>query len=137
METNLEESDRHEREARLQALTEREIAEWKIVIGCLLRERDAFRRLATQYMDAVQAGAQKAIHACKGPVSGTVEDLAQEFFADLFEDPPALISNFDAMAGPFRPWLTRVAYHEIAPLKKRPLARSNGPRRTSRLGRNR
>ncbi len=111
-------------------MTVDDLAEWELVIGCVLGERDAFRRLVMDYTDAVRTGALRAIRNCKVAVSCTADDLVQEFFTDVFTDSRAVLGNFDPLRGPLRPWLTEVAFRRCAKM-----LRSKAVRWPGRMGR--
>lgn len=77
-----------------------------LVQRCLEHDRQALGRLAVTYAAAIRAGSRKAKSFAMSAVSCSVEDLMQEFLADLVGRPATILAGFDRCRGALAPWLT-------------------------------
>jgi|GEM_PF-3676824 len=82
-----------------------------VVDACVRGDRLAFERLVTAYAEPVHRAAVRALAGLGCRVSCDVEDLALDFWSDVWLAPKRILGRFDAARGSLAPWLAQVAFH--------------------------
>jgi RNA polymerase sigma factor (sigma-70 family) len=88
-----------------------DLGERELVAGCIRGDAAAWGELDARYRPVVYAGVARALrHGSGVQFSCTAEDLVDEFFADVFARPSAMLGRFDPTR-PLAGYLKTAAYH--------------------------